>query len=76
MKGYRQHESDDAIHWMVHFVRALLARGIACTDFASDRLAFISALASHWHRNWVGIRADSRSVVSASPLTGMEETRV
>src|SRR5437879_4038778 len=44
MKGYRQHKSDDAIHWMVHFVRALLARGIVCTDFASDRLAFISAL--------------------------------
>jgi predicted N-acetyltransferase YhbS len=60
----------------VHLVRALLARGSACTDSLSGCLAVVSTVAPYRHHRRGGLRVPSRSAVSSRSSSGMEKTRV
>lgn len=65
------YESTFSVHRMVHFARALLARGSAGTDPSPGRLAGFVAATARRHHARSRLRSDSRFVVSPSPLVAL-----
>lgn len=71
-----KYENSDSFCWMVHPVRALLARRAGRADSIPYRLAVVFTATSRGHHSVGCVRITSRNPVSARPSARMEETRV
>ena len=66
-------ENSDSLCRLVHFVRALLAAGVARADSISGRLALVITVQAHWHLFECRVLARSGGVVSSGAALGMAE---
>jgi hypothetical protein len=66
------YESPDSFCWLVHFVRALLARRVAGTYSIPNRLASVPTTSPHRYRCVGYVRFAPCNIVSAGPSAGME----
>jgi hypothetical protein len=71
-----KHESSDTFCWLVHSVRALLARGVAGAGTFSHRVAGVIAIAAYRHHVQRAIRPDQRCAVSSSAFAWLAEMRM